>query len=138
MNYAELEKLLTVAQVAEMHDVPSRIVRREAKNGTIPGAHFVLKKWGFDPELVKDWKAPEPGIFGARASKRDDGRTRYQIYLTKEESVTLLSQGFEITDPRVAAKERRAARKAAKAAGEAGEAVEVTVDDGDPFADFAA
>lgn len=135
MDYAELEKLLTVAQVAEMHEVPARVVRKAAKEGSIQGAHFILKKWGFDPELVSGWKAPEPGVFGARAPKRDDGRTRYQIYLTVEESATLLSQGFEITDPRVAAKERRAARKAAKEAG----TVEVTVaDEDDPFAGFAA
>jgi len=135
MDITKLESLLTVAQVAELHDVPTRVVRKAAKNGTLPGTIKVLGKYGFDPELVESWEPPEPGTFGVRASAREDGRRRYRIYLTEAESVTLLGQGFEVTDPRAAAKARRAAKKAAEASGVA-EAPVSSAEEEDPFADF--
>ena len=76
-------------------------------------------------------------------ARREDGRQRFRIYLNQEEYEALKSQGFEIVDPREAAKKRRAERKAKKAAsGEAGVSeeapqAEVTLDEADdPFADF--
>ncbi len=140
MDLSQLENLLTVKDVAEMFEVEPRIVRREARKKNIPGAYDVLGRYGFDPEKVTEWEPPEPGErrVGAR---RDDGRQRYRIYLNQEEFTKLQSQGFEMVDPREAAKARRAARKAKKAsAAEAGESEAVAagdVSDEDPFADFA-
>jgi len=136
MDITKLESLLTVAQVAELFDVPTRVVRKAAKNGTLPGTIKVLGKHGFDPELVESWEPPEPGTFGVRASAREDGRRRYRIYLTAEEAATLLSQGFEVTDPREAARARRAAKKAGEASSGAAGATEVASEEKDPFADF--
>lgn len=137
MTKEEMQALLTVKEVAEMHDVPARVVRKAAKAGTIPGHIEVLGKSGFDPNLVGDWIAPEPGTRVVGAA-RADGRQRYRIYLNPEEAAKLLAEGFEVTDPRVAAKARRAARKAAKAAG-GDEAPEAPAEGGeDLFADFGA
>lgn len=111
MSVEQLQSLLTVKQVAEMHEVPARVVRKAVKDGTIPGHVEVLGKSGFEPDKVTSWVAPEPGtrVVGA---KRADGRQRYRIYLTKEEAAKLLSEGYELSDPREAAKARKAARKA--------------------------
>jgi len=139
MDYGKLEELLTVSQVAEMHDVPARIVRKAARRGTIPGQIKVLGKYGFDPELSQTWTPPEPGEFGTRKAKREDGRQRYRIYLTVEEATTLQGQGFEVTDPRDEAKVRRAARKAAAVKGETQAQAQAQTQEGDdPFADFGA
>jgi len=136
---ANLSALLSVKQVAELFEVEPRVVRKEARKGKIPGQVQVLGKYyGFDPELVTNWKPPEAGTFGPR-TKRDDGRSWYRIALSPEEFTTLNAQ-YEVVDPRIAAKARRAARKAAKT--EAGEgqdiAQEATPEEGDPFADFGA
>lgn len=137
MKVTDLQALLTVKEVAEMHDVPARVVRKAAKAGTIPGHIEVLGKDGFDRDLVANWTPPEPGtrVVGA---KRPDGRQRYRIYLTSEEAAKLLTEGYEVSDPRVAAKERRAAKKVAQ-----GEGSDVAVEtkpseEDDPFADFGA
>lgn len=136
-NMAALERLITVGQLAEMKEVPARIVRREARDDNIPGAIQVLGKWGFDPDKASAWSPPEAGT--RVAVTREDGRRSHRIFLTDEERTNLASQGFEIIDPRVAAKARRAARKAKKAAAAAAAApASVSVDTAaaDPFAGF--
>jgi len=141
MDLSQLEQLLTVNDVAEMFDVEPRIVRREARKNNIPGAIDVLGRHGFDPDKVKEWEPPEPGTrrVGAR---REDGRQRYRIYLSPQEYEDLKAKGFELVDPREAAKARRAARKAKKAAAaeakadDGGQAAQVEQDEEDPFADF--
>jgi len=136
MDLSQVEQLLTTKQVAEMFEVETRIVRRAARKGTIPGVVRILGRTGFVPELVKDWEAPEPGTFGARGPSRDDGRQRYVIFLSQEE-YTKLAAEHELVDPRERSKARRAARKAKEAA----EATQ-TVDSSDnedkenPFGDF--
>lgn len=134
MSIADLKALLTVAQVADMFEVASRVVRKAAKAGTIPGAVEVLGKVGFDPDLVANWTPPEPGtrVVGA---KREDGRWRYRIYLSPEEAAKLLAEGYDVSDPRVAAKARRKAKAAAKAEGVEEVSEEIT-SNGDLFADF--
>lgn len=133
---AAAETLLTVKQVAEMFEVEPRIVRREAKKDNIPGTYKLLGKVGFDPELVTDWSPPEVGVFGARGPKREDGRQRYTIYLNKEEKAKL-SEHYEVSDPREAAKARRAARKVAKAGvTSSGDIAEPSEDADNPFAEF--
>ena len=129
----KLNSLLTIAEVAALHEVPARVVRKEAKAGNIPGQISVLGKFGFDPELVVNWEPPEPGTRTVAAS-RPDGRQRYRIYCNKEEAAKLLAEGFELTDPRVAAKARREARKAKEAGSETEATTEV--EGADPFADF--
>lgn len=128
----KLQSLLTVSEVAAMFDVPARVVRKAAKASppTIPGMIKALGKYGFDPDLVAAWEVPAAGerVVGAR---REDGRQRYRIYLTPEEAAKLLTEGYEVTDPRKAAAERRAAKKTT-----AGE-VESPLEE-DPFADFGA
>lgn len=141
MDVQKLEALLSVQQVADMFEVPARVVRKSAKNGTLPGTVKVLGKFGFDPEVVTGWEPPEAGEFGAPHAKREDGRQRYRIYLTPEEAAKLLAEGYEVSDPREAAKARRAARRAQKAAAgtEVSEAgAEKAEDEDDPFADFGA
>ena len=138
LDFTQLARLITVKDVAEHFEVEDRIVRREVRKTPcpIPGAVKILGKWGFDPDLVLEWTPPEGG--GERASKREDGRTQYRIFLSKEELATL-SPTYEIVDPRIAAKARRAARKAkaaAAAAGEGGDAVAVAGDTENPFNDF--
>ena len=138
MSVEQLQALLTVKQVAAMFDVPARVVRKAAKAGTIPGHIEVLGKDGFDPDKVANWTPPEAGTRVVGAS-REDGRRRYRGFFNDEELAVLLSQGYEITDPRVAAKERRAARKAAKAEGGGEEASESPTEGAeDLFADFGA
>ena len=134
MSIEKLQALLTVNEVADMFDVAPRIVRKAVKNGAIPGVIEVLGKTGFDPDQVESWTPPEPGtrVVGA---KREDGRQRYRIYLTSDEAADLLAKGYEISDPREAAKARRAAKKAAQAEG--GEAPKADSDD-DLFSDFGA
>ena len=135
MDLSQVEQLLTVKQVAEKFGVEPRVVRRAVRKGTINGVVSILGRTGFVPEAVADWTPPEPGVFGARGPAREDGRRRYTAFLTEEEH-TLLSATYEIVDPRIAAKARRAARKAAKlAAGEGETSAEV---DANPFADFEA
>jgi len=134
MDLSNLSELLSVQQVAEMFDVPARVVRKAAKNGTIPGAVSVLGKTGFDPNSVTEWEPPEAGTRTVGAS-REDGRQRYRIYLTPAEASKLGAEGYELSDPREAAKARRAAKKADK--GEA-PAVEETGTVEDPFAAFGA
>lgn len=137
MTVADLQALLTIKEVAEMHDVPARVVRKAVKSGTIPGALEVLGKTGFDPELVANWTPPEPGtrVVGA---KRPDGRQRFRIYLTSDEATKLLAEGYEVSDPRQAAKERRAAKKAAQGAEGSDEPQPDMESEEDPFADFGA
>ena len=132
MTVEKLQSLLTVTQVAEMHDVLARVVRKAAKADEVPGQMSVLGKYGFDPELVATWVPPEPGT-RAVGVRRADGRQRYRIYLTEEEAAKLLAEGYQVTDPRVAAK----ARRAAKAAVKAGEVTDQSpTDSDDPFKDF--
>lgn len=136
MTVEQMTALLTVKQVAVMHEVPDRVVRKAVKNGTIPGHVEVLGKSGFEPEKVAKWVPPEPGtrVVGA---KRADGRQRYRIYLTSDEAAKLLAEGYEVTDPREAAKARKAAKR--EAAAEAGEPAEAeTGESDDLFADFGA
>lgn len=139
IDFEQLEKLLTVGQVAEMMDVEPRIVRREARKDKIPGCTKILGKYGFDPELVEDWEPPEPGTRRGR-STREDGRKRYKIYLSDDELAALKEQGFEIVNPRIAARERRARRKAKAetASPSTGEAEAPAAEPSDPFADFSA
>ena len=131
IDFTQLEKLITVKDVAELFEVEPRIVRRESRKGAIPGQIKVLGKMGFDPDVVTSWVPPEGG---ERISKREDGRRRYRIFLSEEE-YALLSATYEVVDPRVAAKARRAERKAKAAAGGAATAAEVT-DEEDPFGGF--
>ena len=137
----KLESLLTVKQVAERFGVRPGVVRKAVKKGTIPGAIKVFKtKDGFDPDLVADWVPPEPGEYGVRSPKREDGRRKYHAFLLPAEVEKLEAEGYEVVDPRVAAKARRAAKKAAEA-GEASEAGEVNAapasdSDANPFSDF--
>lgn len=136
MEYAELEQLLTITEVAELFGTEPRIVRREARKDTIPGTIKVLGKFGFDPDKVKDWVPPEPGTRTVGA-KREDGRRRYRVYLSEEEATKLKAEGYELVDPREAAKQRRVARKAAKAAKVEGTSeTAAETGEGDPFADF--
>lgn len=132
MSVEQLQALITVGQVAELFEVPARVVRAAARKDEIPGLVKVLGKFGFDPEAVTGWIPPEAGTrrVGVR---REDGRKRYRIYLTNEE-LELLAATYEIADPSVAAKERRAARRAAKAEAKENGAPETASDD--PFADF--
>jgi len=132
IDFTQLEKLITVKDVAELFEVEPRIVRRESRKGAIPGQIKVLGKMGFDPDVVTSWVPPEGG---ERISKREDGRRRYRIFLSEAEFATLAEGGYEIVDPRVAAKARRTARKAKAAAGGAATAAEVT-DEEDPFGGF--
>ncbi|MFA5526299.1 MAG: helix-turn-helix domain-containing protein [Acholeplasmataceae bacterium] len=137
----KLNSLLSTTEVAEMFDVSPGVVRRAARKGEVPGKIEVLGRVAFDPELVKDWEPPERRSAG-RAT-RDDGRLRWKIWLTKEEAESLSEEGYEIENPREAARKRRAARKA-KAAGTGVEESQVEDtdddddddDDDDPFADF--
>ena len=130
--------------MAELFGVEPRIVRKEARKNAIPGQVLVLNKYyGFDPDAVSHpetgWKPPEAGTFGPR-TKRDDGRSWYRIALSPEE-FTALDATYEIVDPRVAAKARRAAKKAAKAEGADGHDIQeaqTAESEGDPFADFGA
>ena len=137
-DMATLSRLIGVKAVAEMKDVPTRVVRKEAKAGNIDGAIQVLGKWGFDPEKIGTWNPPEAGTRVATTT-REDGRRSHRIFLTDEERTNLSAQGFEIIDPRIAAKARRDARKAAKAAkaaaGPAAEA-DIATEAADPFATF--
>lgn len=140
MDFDQLEALLTVGQVADMHDVPARVVRKAAKNKTIPGAVQVLGKWGFDADQVANWTPPEPGTRVSKAA-REDGRRRFTIYLTTEEAGKLVAEGYEMKDPREVARARRAARKAKQEEAEStapadpAEATEASAKD-DPFSDF--
>lgn len=111
-----LSKLWTVKQMAEYHNTRPGIVRREAKKGEIPGMIEVLGKMGFNPDEAMAWTPPEPGTRGPVGARREDGRQRYHVYLTKEEFAALTTEGYEVADPREAAKARREARKAEKAA----------------------
>ncbi len=132
LDVAKLDTYLSVKQVAEKFDVAPRIVRREAKAKNVPGGVEILGRYGFDPEEVLSWEPPEAGT--RIASKRKDGRTRYQVYLNDEELANLKAILPEdaIKDPKVA----RAARKAKKAA-EVGGTEEVETPDGEsPFGDF--
>jgi len=129
----KLQALLTVTEVADMHEVPARVVRKAAKNGTIPGVIHALGKYGFDPDLVTEWVPPEPGTRTVGA-KREDGRRRYRVYLTSDEAAKLLAEGYEVSDPREAAKARRAAKAAKTTEPEGGEVAADSEDD--PFKDF--
>ena len=136
IDWSQLAKLITVNQVAEIHGVLPRVVRKAARAGEIPGTHSVLGKFGFDPEAVLGWEPPEGG--GERAGRkaaREDGRRRYRIYLDEGEVTALRGRGFEIVDPRVAARERRQARKAGLS--DVGEKAD-EASSPDPFADFTA
>ena len=136
ISIEKLQTLLTVKEVAEMFDVPARVVRKAAKDDTIPGKIEALGKYGFDPDLIVNWTPPEPGtrVVGAR---REDGRQRYRIYATPDEKAKLLAEGYEISDPREAAKARRAQRKAAGSETEP-EVEEAASSGDDLFADFGA
>ena len=132
LDVAKLDTYVAVKQVAEKFDVAPRIVRREAKAENIPGGVEILGRYGFDPDEVLSWEPPEAGT--RIASKRDDDRSRYTVYLNDEELTNLKAILPEdaIKDPKVA----RAARKAKKAA-EAGGTGEVETPDGkSPFEDF--
>ena len=138
LSREELQKLISVNDVAKLFEVRPGIVRREAKKDNIPGAYLMIGKYGFDPEEVMAW---EPPVAGTRTvgAKREDGRQRYAIWLTLEEHAGL-SPDYEMTNPRERAAARRAAKKAAAAeapaatAGEADATVEVATEN--PFATF--
>ena len=130
LNQEEMAQLITIAQFAKLVGVSSGIVRKHGKKGHIPGTYHVMGTIGFNPEEAKGW-TPPAGT--AVRSSREDGRLLYSIALLPDtELEPLRAQGFEITDPRVEAKQRRDARKAAKAAEKAVAAsvdVEVDADD---------
>jgi len=109
-----LSRLVTATELAEIVGCRPATVRKAAKRGEIPGTFVVVRKTLFDREVAGKWTPPEGG---RRVSQREDGRRRYQIYLTDEEAATLMKGGYEVIDPRVAAKARREKRKAEKAKG---------------------
>ena len=133
LNQEEMAQLITIAQFAKLVGVSSGIVRKHGKKGHIPGTYHVMGTIGFNPEEAKGW-TPPAGT--AVRSSREDGRMLYSIALLADtELVTLQAQGFEITDPRVEAKNRRDARKAAKAAAKVAVTTDVEVDEDDDVDD---
>ncbi len=142
LSRERLEKLLTVGEVAKLFEVRQGIVRRCAKKKEVPGAVFVLGRYGFDPDDVMKWTPPDPGtrIVGVR---RSDGRQRFSIWLDKTEHEACEAAGYEMSDPRKKAAERKAARTAAAEASAEGTATPdgaadaaVAVSENNPFADF--
>ena len=122
ISQEQLDRLLTAAEVAELFDVATSVVRRETRKGTMPEGSVVkfMKYTGYDSELVKTW-VPAAGT--ARET-REDGRHRYTAMLNVEEVAQLKALGIEIVDTRAKAKARRDARKAKSE-------TDVTVDAGD-------
>lgn len=108
LSVSQMQSLISVSEVAAMHGVTKGSVRRAAKAGTIPGAFFVLKHYGFDPKLVADWE-PETTTTGPR---RADGRQVYHVLWTLVEAAAAKEAGTEFIDPRAKAKARRDAKAA--------------------------
>ena len=97
-------KLLTVKQAAEAIGVRESTLRRSTRQGEVPGAQYILERWGYDLELLKTWEIPE-------SSRRADGKLRFDIYLTKERAAEMLIEGYVISDPREKRKARREAEE---------------------------
>jgi len=127
-----LARLLSASQLAEQKNVRVNVVRKAAREGTIPGAVEILGRIGFDPDLVAGWTPPE----GSQRQVREDGRRKYWVWCTDAEFAEVVELGYEGEDPRLAAKARRAARKAKKDAST--DVAEDTDTEGDPFEDFGA
>jgi len=114
LNQEEMAKLVTIAQLAKKLGCSSSVVRKNGKAGNIPGTYHVMGTIGFNPDEAYSWTPPAGS---AVRVTREDGRLIYNIALLPDTELgALMAQGFEVTDPRVEAKQRRAARKAAKAA----------------------
>jgi len=130
----ELAKLLTYRQVAELKNCPVSVVRRAARKNEIPGEVEVLGRTGFDPDLVMAWTPKE----GTPRTVREDGRRKYWVWANEAEVSEMTELGYEVVDPRVAARARREARKAKKAASGSDAETKAVSEPEDPFADFGA
>lgn len=138
MDLSKLEKLVSVAEAAEFLGITKPQLRRLTKKDKVPGAVKILGRVGYDLEQLKGFEVPE--IAARAVSRREDGRSRYNVYMTAKELAAFqkLFPELEVIDPRTKRAERRAAKKA-KSAGEAegvpvGKAVAEEVEDA--FGDF--
>ena len=133
----QLAQLLTVKQVAEAKDLTVAQVRRMTRKDLVPGAVEVIGRVGYVASAIEDWEPPETV---ARITRREDGRTRFNVYMTPEELKSFQTQfpDCEVVDPKMRRKERRDARKAKKGAAEPMAEVESSKGGDDPFEAFGA
>lgn len=130
---AELKSLWGVKEVSKATGLTQGKVRRMANKGQIPGFFKLLGVMAFKSEELENWEPPVTVSRrgGGARRKADDGtpKFRYLIWATDAEVEALNEAGFETSDPRKGAAERRAAKRAAEAVGE-----KVSDEEADPFA----
>lgn len=115
-----MTNVIRLKEYCETHGIDYKRARRMARKGQFPGTQKLLADangkggiWAVDAD------APAPTFTTTtRGTTREDGRQRYTIYLTPNEYVDIGQYGYEIGNPREAARERRLARKAAQTDGD--------------------
>ena len=108
----DLHNLVTLKEWCAANGTDYKRARRLAKRGKFPNAVMALGRYAI-PADAPVYEMPDAKRGGFRV--RDDGRSRYNVYMTTDEHDGFVAAFPEcdVVDPRVARKERRDARKAA-------------------------
>ena len=113
-----ISDVITLGEYAERHGLDVKRLRRLARKSEFPGDVAPFKWGGKNGLWAIDATAPvvELPDKSARGNRRDDGRQRYVFYGTPMEhgAVTDIVGVDNVINPRVAAKQRRDARKLAE------------------------
>lgn len=111
-----LDNLIGTAEAAEFLGISQGDLRKLSRRDAIPGQTKVAGRYVYDLEALQDFEVPET-VSAGRATRRADGRIKYEIYLLPSEAEQLAEAGYDVVDKAA----KREARRTAKAAVEAGE-----------------
>ena len=111
----KITDVITLGEYAERHALDVKRLRRAARKNEFPGEYTPFKWGGKNGLWAIDATAPEIVLppKSQRGARRADGRQRHIVFATVTELVAVrgIVGNDNVVDPRVAAKQRRDARK---------------------------
>ena len=110
-----ITNVITLGEYADKYDMDAKRLRRIARKNEFPGDVQPVKWGGKNGRWAIDANAPavELPAKSARGARRPDGRQRHIVYCNTVELTAIKNVVGDdnIIDPRIAAKQRRDARK---------------------------
>jgi hypothetical protein len=114
---SQITNVITLAEYANEHGLDAKRLRRLARKSEWPDAGNVPFKfgniWAIDADAPSITLPPK----STRGARRADGRQRYIVFInthvtsTEHDAIAAIVGIDNVIDPRVASRERRAARK---------------------------